>query len=45
MQSLLWHQGEAPYYDGNVAMLSATYLNYLSSVMSGNPEITNGIWD
>ena len=38
-------QGEAPYYDGNVAMLSATYLNYLSSVMSSNPEITNGSYN
>lgn len=35
-------QGEAPYYEGNIAMLSATYLNYLSTAMTTNPEITNG---
>lgn len=35
-------QGKAPYYEGNIAMLSAIYLNYLSSSMTANPEITNG---
>lgn len=35
-------QGEPPYYEGNIALLSAAYLNYLSAYMSANPEITNG---
>lgn len=35
-------QGKPPYYEGNIALLSATYLNYLSNVMTANPEITNG---
>ena len=35
-------QGEAPYYEGNVAMLSVTYLKCLTSAMTANPEITNG---
>ena len=35
-------QGEAPYYEGNIALQSATYLNYLSNYMARNPEITNG---
>ncbi len=35
-------QGEPPYYDGNVAMKSAAYLNYLSTYMAINPDITNG---
>ena len=34
-------QGEPPYYDGNIALLSATYLQYLSSYMNKNPEIKN----
>lgn len=41
IQALL-QQGEAPYYEGNIAMLSAIYLNYLSSAMTANPDITNG---
>lgn len=35
-------QGEAPYYEGNIALLSATYLDYLSTAMNTNPAITNG---
>lgn len=35
-------QGEAPYYDGNIALQSATYLNYLSNYMAKNPQVTNG---
>lgn len=35
-------QGEAPYYEGNIALLSNTYLNYLTNYMSADPEITNG---
>lgn len=41
IQALL-QQGEAPYYEGNIALLSATYLDYLSSAMTANPDITNG---
>lgn len=41
----LTEQGEAPYYEGNIAMQSATYLFYLSSYMSSNPEITNREYD
>ena len=35
-------EGEPPYYDGNISLRSATYLNYLLSYMEANPEITNG---
>lgn len=38
----LTEQGEAPYYEGNIAWQSVTYLDYLTSYMSTNPEITNG---
>lgn len=38
----LLRQGEPPYYEGNIAMKSATYLNYLSSYMAGDPNISNG---
>lgn len=38
----LMAQGEAPYYEGNIAMKSAVYLNYLSAYMSADPNITNG---
>ncbi len=35
-------QGEPPYYEGNIALESAGYLNYLSTYMSADPNITNG---
>lgn len=35
-------QGEPLYYEGNIALKSATYLNYLSSYMAKNPDIVNG---
>lgn len=35
-------QGEPPYYEGNIALLSANYLNYLSGYMNSNPEISGG---
>lgn len=35
-------QGAPLYYKGNIAMQSATYLNYLSSYMAKNPNISNG---
>lgn len=35
-------QGEPLYYSGNIAMQSATYLNYLSAYMGTDPNITNG---
>lgn len=38
----LIEQGEAPYYEGNIALQSATYLNYLSNHMARNPQIING---
>lgn len=38
----LTKQGEAPYYEGNIAWKSVTYLDYLTTYMSTNPEITNG---
>lgn len=38
----LTKQGEAPYYEGNIALLSNTYLNYLTNYMAADPEITNG---
>ena len=34
--------GEPPYYGNSVTTKSATYLNYLSQKMVGNPEIQNG---
>lgn len=34
--------GEPPYYGNSVTTKSATYLNYLSQKMAGNPEIQNG---
>lgn len=34
--------GEPPYYDGIIAMKSGSYLNYLSTYMASDPEITNG---
>lgn len=42
MIQTLTGQGEAPYYEGNIALLSNTYLNYLTNYMASNPEITNG---
>jgi len=33
-------QGPPPYY-GNITMKSANYLQYLSNIMTSNPEITN----
>lgn len=38
----LMKQGKPPYYDGNIALLSSTYLSYLSQFMSDNPEIYGG---
>lgn len=38
----LLNQGEPPYYEGNISLLSAAYLNYLTTYMATNPEITNG---
>ncbi len=38
----LQKQGEPPYYDGNIALTSANYLNYLSNEMASDPNITNG---
>lgn len=35
-------QGEAPYYEGNIAWKSVTYLNCLTTAMAENPNITNG---
>lgn len=35
-------QGEPLYQEGNISLLSATYLNYLSTYMTNNPEIKNG---
>lgn len=35
-------QGEPPYYDGNIALKSAAYLNYLSEIMMNNPEVDGG---
>ena len=34
--------GEPPYHGNSVTTKSATYLNYLSQKMAGNPEIQNG---
>lgn len=42
MIQTLTEQGEAPYYEGNIALLSNTYLNYMTNYMKNNPEITNG---
>lgn len=42
MVQTLKKQGEAPYYEGNIAWQSGTYLNYLSTYMATDPEITNG---
>ena len=42
MIQILIEQGEPLYYEGNIALLSSTYLNYLSMYMSRNSEITNG---
>ncbi len=42
LRQRLISQGEPPYYDGNVALKSALYLNYLSSYMSADSNITNG---
>lgn len=38
----LLEQGEAPYNNGNIALKSATYLNYISEYMTKDPNITNG---
>lgn len=38
----LLNQGEPPYYDGNIAWKSGTYLNYLTTYMTNDPNITNG---
>ena len=38
----LQQQGEPPYYEGNIALQSATYLNYLSSYMTSDANISNG---
>ena len=38
----LMKQGKPPYYVGNIALISSTYLNYLSQYMSDNPEIYGG---
>lgn len=40
--SKLKESGPPPYYGKDVTWKSATYLNYLSSYMSNNPEIQNG---
>ncbi|MFV0394535.1 MAG: alpha/beta fold hydrolase [Coprobacillaceae bacterium] len=40
--SKLLENGEPPYYGSDVTWKSATYLNYLSSIMAKNPEIKNG---
>lgn len=37
----LTKQGEPLYEKGNISLLSATYLNYLSTYMTNNPEIYN----
>lgn len=38
----LVQQGAPLYYKGNIAMKSAAYLNYLSSYMTKDPNISNG---
>lgn len=42
MIQALKKQGEPLYEEGNIALLSSKYLNYLSSYMAENKEITNG---
>lgn len=41
LMSTLKANGEPPYYEGNVVQKSGLYLQYLSGIMSKNPQISN----